>query len=109
MKILCVCQRGNVRSVAMAFLLKDIMGYNDTLSCGIETASPETFAMLANWADKIFVVAHQEVIRKVPKKWRKKTVAIDIGEDQWGSSMHTGLLKLLHDIIIKEKLVEVNY
>lgn len=53
MKILCVCDQGNNRSVQFAHLLK-YWGH-DTISVGIKTTSKETLDMLFKWADKIIV------------------------------------------------------
>lgn len=104
MKILTVCQRGNCRSVSLGYYLKDWKGYNDVVACGIQTTSPETFAMLAEWADKILVPAERSVWEMIPEKFRKKGVHIDIGADRWGNPMHPELLQLMAKIVEDLKL-----
>lgn len=54
MKILCVCDYGVNRSVHIAHVLK-FRGNHDTLAVGINTSSPETIAMLADWADLVIL------------------------------------------------------
>ena len=103
MRILTVCQRGNSRSVALAYILKDGMGYDDVLACGITTTHPDTFQMLGNWADKIFVPAEKGIYDMIPFEFRGKTVNIDIGLDRWGNPMHPELLAISRGILEKEK------
>lgn len=95
-KILTVCQRGNSRSVATAYILKDERQYSDVLACGIETVSPNTFTMLADWADKIIVVGEKYVWDKVPKNEHtdNKVTWVDVGPDQWGNPFHPELQAL---------------
>jgi len=52
-RILCVCDRGVSRAAMLAQRLKN-KGY-DTLPVGVETASRETLALLADWADLIIL------------------------------------------------------
>lgn len=49
MRVLCICNGGNVRSVAMAQHLKE-QGH-DAIAVGLDHASPETLDMLKNWAE----------------------------------------------------------
>ena len=51
MKILCICQGGNVRSVAMAQHLKE-KGH-EAIAIGMDHTSKETYKMLIDWSDKI--------------------------------------------------------
>lgn len=104
-RILTVCQRGNTRSASLAYLLKDELGYDDVIACGIQTTKFDTFEMLANWAEKIFVVAGKDIWDQVPKQFKKKAVNIDIGGDRWGNPRHPELLALLQEILMKEKLL----
>jgi hypothetical protein len=95
MKYLCVCQRGNSRSVSMAYVLKDTLGQSDVLACGIETTSRETFEMLGIWADKIIVAADESVHKRMPDKFLYKVVWFDIGPDVWGNPMNEQLLSIM--------------
>lgn len=61
MRVLCVCERGNSRSVGLAWLLKDVYGI-EAIACGISATSHATMEMLLIWADK--VVCMQEHIQK---------------------------------------------
>ncbi len=51
MKVLCICEGGNVRSVAMAQYLKE--NGHEAIAIGEKYTTDETFDMLSNWADKI--------------------------------------------------------
>lgn len=50
MRILCVCHEGNSRSPTIASLLR-YRGH-ETLAVGVNTSTPETRAMLADWCDQ---------------------------------------------------------
>lgn len=92
-KVLCMCQGGNSRSVALAFLMKYRYG-EDSLSCSWEKNSPETLKMLFEWADRIFVM--QEIFRQyVPVEYHEKLHVVDVGPDIWGNGLHPDLLNLL--------------
>lgn len=86
MKILCVCEGGNSRSVTLALLLKDGL-HQDALSMGIRRNSEETKNMLYEWADKIILVAGK-CESEIPDKFRDKLVIWDVGDDVYfgGSS-----------------------
>ena len=103
MKILTVCQRANCRSVAAAYILKDVLGVNDTIAMGVQTASPETQSILFNWADEIVVVAGEDIYSQIPEEFLHKTSWVDIGPDIWRDPMHrdlqTKLLPLLEEVI----------
>lgn len=93
MKILTVCQRGNNRSAALAYILRDERGPNEVIACGPETSSEETMTMLCNWADKIICVAKGF---DVPERWQYKRIRFDIGDaDYWGVGFHPDLLAKL--------------
>lgn len=63
MKILCICERGNSRSVALAYLFKDWLG-QDALSMGITASSEDTKRMLYEWAELGQYVAYiQQQVR----------------------------------------------
>ena len=79
MKILCVCEWGNNRSVTMAFLLKYVEGF-ETLTAGLMYNSPETLDMLYNWADKI-VVPEDTLLEFIPEKYKEKIKFYNIGKD----------------------------
>lgn len=82
MKILCVCEGGNVRSGQLAFFLKNIG--HDAIAVGVVWNSPETVAYLAEWADLI-TVAEERLVEKLPEEQRSKvTLDFVVGPDRWG-------------------------
>lgn len=99
MKILAVCQGGNVRSVTLAYILKYERGL-DALACGWEPNTEETKDMLYNWADRI-VVMQTEFKDKIPEQYRDKVVTCDVGPDRWGRSLDSDLGN-----VIRERLDE---
>lgn len=83
MKILTVCQGGNVRSVMARYLLNYKYGF-DALACGWEPNSAETKEMLFEWAD-IIIPMQAEFVDKIPEKYRDKVqFVLDTGPDRWG-------------------------
>ena len=95
MKILCVCQRGNVRASGLAYILKDRDGH-DALACGWETNFGETLEMLCEWADKI-IVLESYFKNKIPIKNQGKVEIFDVGIDRWGTPTHPELLQILQN------------
>ena len=87
-KLLCVCQQGNIRSVALARLLKS--EGNDTIACGVNANSQETLKMLCEWADKVLVVENS-LANGLPKGFEDKIVQMNIGGDIWNNTHHPDL------------------
>ena len=87
-KILCVCERGNSRSVALAWLLKEIG--HEALAIGMYTSSRETQKMLFEWADTIIVVDAQI---SFPIECVKKITVWDVGKDQYFRSFSPELIR----------------
>ena len=101
MKILCVCELGNKRSVFTRYLLA--FKY-DALSVGIKNNKPETIRMLAEWADRI-LLAEPEMRKAIPMKCQKKIdLDFTIGADVYPPSI-TGMLKL----VLQAKLKRLKY
>lgn len=84
MKILCICEGGNVRSVALAELLKD--RGNNAIAIGMKYIDKETLLILTKWADKII-----DVRDYLPK-------------DIWGNSADKDLRELIKIKIIDLKI-----
>jgi len=103
MKILCVCSAGNCRSTSLAWILREDFGLNDVLVAGVDRTSPETFAMMANWADRIYAVADKIVRNHVPKKFDLKIVWWDIGLDRWFNPRHPELVRILSEKAQEER------
>lgn len=93
--ILAVCEAGEDRSVAFAFELKHGRGYTNVLNCGIQKVTLATFAMLAKWADKIYVVADPTVWRRIPHTFRAKATFVNIGFDIWHSPDNSQLKQIM--------------
>lgn len=102
MKILCVCQGGNVRSVTLAYILKYQYG-QDALAVGWEPNSTETKNLLYKWADVIILVEDQ-FKKHIPKRFHKKLRVVEIGPDRWFMSLHPDLMDGLNTIDFKKFL-----
>lgn len=101
-KVLTVCERGNSRSVALAFVLKDYtIGKPEAIACGIKSTSKETFAMLADWADTI-VLVDKKFEQDIPKKYKVKLKICDVGPDIYFRGFETSLLLQYTDFLTKE-------
>src|SRR5579864_8658244 len=103
MKILCVCERGNNRSVCLARILKDYYGH-DAIAMGSETNGYEVRQFLINWAEIIILLderievsgmAVSNIIKKI-KRW-------DVGPDIWGNHFHPELERKLISYIRRDK------
>ncbi len=92
-----MCQGGNSRSVALAYLFK--YKYDlDALACGWEKNSEATRRMLFAWADKIFIMqAH--FLEHVPIEFRTKTQVIDVGPDVWFNGLDPELVARCDELL----------
>lgn len=91
-RVLCVCQGGNVRSVALATRLKQKYRV-DALACGVEKNSAETLTMLCEWAD-VIVPMSEPVSVCIPGQFARKMHICDVGPDRFGSPAHLELVDL---------------
>lgn len=82
MKILCLCNHGNNRSVHLAHHLKYLD--HDVLAAGLEKNSPDTLKMLYDWAEIIIVTEHEH-IGMLPDEVRTsiKLKLFDVGPDTY--------------------------
>ena len=90
MKILCLCHRGNSRSVALAWILKDHMG-QEAIATGMEIMSEETKKMLFDWAERIILV-DKNFLPEIPEKYRDKLKIWDVGPDRFFRGFEQSLL-----------------
>jgi len=99
MKILCICNQGNKRSV----FTKALLNYDhDALAAGIDVNSAETIRLLCNWADKILLA---EPATNIPmESLHKVDTRFSIGPDIYPVVI-TGKLRK----IIQAKLIELGY
>ena len=82
MKILCLCEGGNVRSGQLSWWLK--AAGHDALAAGVSWNTPETIAMLSAWAE-IITVGEEHLAERVPEEHRHKiTLDFVVGPDVWG-------------------------
>jgi len=102
-KILCVCQKGNSRSVACAYLLKKKYGV-DAIACEFKTQSIDTINMLCDWADKIILMAPQ-YRTWFYENWIDKLFILNVGHDTYFRGHDSGLLSRCDDFI-KAKIIK---
>ena len=92
-KIVTFCQRGNVRSVTTAIILKDYAMYDDVLVAGVETTSETTRAMLYRWADIILICGDVSLLPYFDDVTNK--IHLDIGVDEWQQPMNPSLVRII--------------
>lgn len=90
MKVLCLCQKGNSRSVVLAWLLRKMFKH-ETLAAGMVTTSRATRDLLYQWADRIILVV-PKYQHWVPQEYMDKLRVIDAGGDPW-KGHDTALMK----------------
>lgn len=88
-KFLCVCDGGNVRSVALAFELKHTHK-QDAIAAGRWCASPDTLEMLCQWAD-VIVIMQPCMEESISPEYKAKLRCVDVGPDRYGVYIHPDL------------------
>jgi hypothetical protein len=90
-KWLTICEGGTVRSVALAFQLKD--HGQDAIAGSWRWNSPETFRMLFEWADYIVLMQEEFLphVIELPGFDIDKARVVDVGPDTYGNPLHYGL------------------
>ncbi len=79
-KILCVCRRGYVRSVAVKKILNE-KGFYNVLSVGGLVVPASTLNMLCEWAETILLAKPEHGGRIDPKYENKINRAFYMGDD----------------------------
>lgn len=108
MKVVTLCQGGNVRSVGLKYILS-YKYRHDVIPCGWESNTAETRKMLFEWADKI-VIMQPQMKQYVPEEFYKdkngeqKIFCYDVGEDVFGYAFHPKLQAALNQLIEKHGL-----
>lgn len=97
MKVLCLCQKGNMRSVALAFLLKKEHGV-DALAMGLQTSSPETQRMLFEWCDWM-ILTSRRYLDLIPEPYRPKLKVWHVGTDRWFTGYAPDLVQQFQDFL----------
>jgi hypothetical protein len=95
MKVLCICENGNVRSVALAYLLKTIFGH-EAIAIGAKKSSTETQEMLIKWADKVIIFN-----TAIPYFDKPFDIVFDLGEDKWHNPLAQELIHKLYKELSK--------
>lgn len=99
MKILCVCDQGNNRSVHLAYLLK--YSGHDVLTAGLKTNTQDTLTLLYTWADKILTTASDQ---EIPHAYQNKAVLYDVGEDRYRRPLNHQLTIKFKKLLIKNPI-----
>jgi hypothetical protein len=96
MRLLCVCQGGNVRSVCLARLLKK-RGHE---SIGVGLNQKSLLPLLAHWAERIYPM-DDEISKALWMLGYQHKMSSDyiIGPDDWHSPDHPDLLRRLRDLV----------
>lgn len=91
MKILCICDHGQVRSVAMAYVLS-LKGHQ-TISCSEETYDRDDQDYLKNWADLRIDMTEKGRYEKDYGDCKNGWV----GRDEFGNPHNPTLIQLCKD------------
>lgn len=104
-RVLCVCEGGNVRSVAMMHALHGHPHHplGDVIAVGARVLSPASWELFGNWADTILVVGQEEILTLIPSGFVNKVYHVNIGPDHWGSPMNPELIHTLQEMIYHDK------
>lgn len=90
MRYLCVCDGGNVRSYALAMILK--MEFNqEAVAIGRLAMSEESIRTFCEWADWV-VIMQPHMEESIPAEFKQKLLCFDVGEDRYGFYVHPELL-----------------
>ena len=81
MKILCLCRRGNSRSVTCAYVLKH-WHKQDALAAGTRNNQGKTLVMLCKWAETI-ILTDVTLLDDIPIHFRSKLRIWDVGTDRF--------------------------
>ncbi len=100
MKILCLGRKGDVRSVALAWLLKH-RGH-DAIAVGMRCMKKDTRKMMLDWADLI-ILLHEKCQEGVPEEYWGKLKIWQVGRaDQYFKGFNKRLIKLLETYLKRE-------
>ena len=93
MKILTICEGGNVRSVSAAYVLKYNFGH-DAIAASWKKNSVETLQLLCEWADKI-ILMEGIATEQLPEEHSSKMEVMDVGKDRWMNPLHPELVAII--------------
>ena len=92
MKILCVGRKGDSRSVALAWLLKQRK--HDAIAVGMRCMRKDTRKMMLDWADQI-ILLHQKCQEGISSDYWSKLKVWPLGRDIYFQEPRGDLLGLL--------------
>jgi len=101
MKILCIGRKGDSRSVALAWLLKQ-KGH-DAIAVGMRCMYRDTRKIMLDWAELI-VVLHEKCQEGVPQEYWNKLKIWEVGKDTYFRGFDEILIQMLVAQIEKENL-----
>ncbi len=93
LRIMCVCAGGNVRSHALAYLLKS-RGHS-AFAVGVDHFDAPSLSDLANVVDFVLTTEqgiHNTLLSRLPEEQHARVHLIPIGGDRWGPSIPQELL-----------------
>lgn len=94
MKILVLCDEGNNRSVTIAHQLK-YWGH-DVIAAGVKRNTPETIALLTDWADRV-------IITELGQLEGAKVQAWETGPDVFPRPFNRELLSIVKALMEKHR------
>jgi hypothetical protein len=101
MKILCLGRKGDSRSAALAWLLKQ-KGH-DAIAVGMRCMGSDTRKMMLDWSDKI-ILLHEKCGEGVPEEYWSKLKIWEVGRDTYMRNFDPLLVERLVNNIEKEGL-----
>ena len=114
MKVLCVCNSGNVRSVTLGRMLKKRGA--EVLCCGVDKAYRyDTIHMLYNWADVVYAQKDSEprlrAMLSLPTleiyssglESSKIDTRFDVRPDDWKYPEHPDLHRRIRDMLMSDE------
>lgn len=97
MKILCICDGGNSRSVGAAYLLKEEERH-EAIAIGLARTTRETRKMLYEWADRIVLTVGKRR-GYIPEEYVHKLRVWDVGPDTYFLGYKEELLSQLREYL----------
>jgi galactitol-specific phosphotransferase system IIB component len=91
MKILCVCEQGNNRSVTFAHLLRYKYLNSEVIPMGMLSLQHETKKMLYRWADIIIVTDKKLMDSSLLAHFKDKVKLWDVGADNYNRPFNVRL------------------
>lgn len=103
MKIIIMCQQGNSRSVALAYLLKEMK--HEAIAIGMLSTSRKTRKMFYDWADLIILVISEKRYKHwIPEEYHPKVKVWDVGVDRFFRGYDEELLQTFKDYFKKDPI-----